>query len=186
VGPHERYDGTPLVCGPLRDSTGSLPLGVAYGCNSYVTASSDSQLVGMPSYNALGFNEYCSVVDQGLAFECYQMAASTNFGDFVNLCESTPIKCDEDNSIRNDTETPKFIYQVFFSTSNEWYEHSSFRDLTSTATFNETLASRTLFAKLSKAEASSASTAHQSISTQWFLFSIPFLLRLFLALGHDK
>jgi hypothetical protein len=127
---------SPLGCRPTTDT--QYEYGVVYGCSRYSN-------IEIPQGEGFGqgFTERCEARNSNAAFECYQMSSDTDFSAFLTNIDSNQVVC------QNASVTPRYIYQQILSTVSLIVLAGA----GITATFNQTMADRSIWAELSNPSA---------------------------------
>ena len=136
-----------------------------------------------PSPIQMGFTNKCTVSTSNSNFECYGLAADTNFQPFLDEVAASQLNCtDDDQNDLDQTGYPKYTYSVRTAAYHRNGTYEEGRETiqwgyNSTSEFNATLAlTGTMSARYETwtAEPTGAPTVAPTASPTWTMNSAPF------------
>lgn len=140
---------SPLTCEEYDDGAEEHYNAIVYGCSGYGPGANPGDQIPRQV-----FNEKCLGLVDNLRFECYRMAAETNFTSFLTeVAALAPNStCDNYDPERNlaTNAVERFIYGIYLVET--FGATSAFGGINTTTIFDEESAYKTMFAKIEVVE----------------------------------
>lgn len=140
---------SPMACGAYEEGAEDHYNAVVYGCSGYGPGTDPTK----DQVPRQVFNQKCLALVDNLRFECYRVAAETDFTPFLNqVAASSPNStCDNYDPERDlaMNAVERFIYGIYLVESTYT---AAFGGINATTAFDEDSAYKTMFAKIEEVE----------------------------------